>query len=70
MNSDKKGDLKTFKAAETLLGATSLLAFIFTQAKAGIRRIVDTSNSAYGPTVLGEEDPLSRLGKRFLEVAA
>ncbi len=60
----------TSTAVAAVFGATSLAAFIFTQAKAGVRRLVDASQSAYNPTVLGEEDPLSRLRARFLRVAA
>jgi hypothetical protein len=69
MNTIDKGELSTLTAAASLLGAGSLLAFIFAQAKAGIKRVVDASNSAYNPTVLGETDPLTRLGDRFIEVS-
>lgn len=69
MNTIKEGQLEPLTAAASLLGAGSLLAFIFAQAKAGIKRVVDASNSAYNPTVLGETDPLTRLGDRFLEVS-
>lgn len=55
--------------AAAFLGATSFIAYLFTQAKSGVKKIIDAADSAYNPTVLGETDPLTRLRKRFLKVA-